>query len=311
MGRTLIQEKGSLGGSRNVFVKLQGKKNELVYPTFGAFLANPFKGAAKIFAGDLFEYRTDEKGLNPSVLLLKTFKVKSMDGTTVVIYKDGYKHIPFVGDILMKAPSVIGGKGKAYAVSAVTIGTDGNWQLTLNNALDSCVDGDILVEAKEAGASAEMLIKRINAVAPNDYDCYYEAASNPSATSDIEWYKARYALTPALGGLMYTEKMSPMPACVLAINKSNVNGWFAVDYCNRPVDNEEAIAADFKKVDDKFDILHQKGAEAPTTATVGVVGSQYVVTATGSEALYICTAVTAAVGETPASYTWVKVFEAQ
>lgn len=303
MGRTLIQEKGSLGGSRNVFVKLQGKKNELVYPTFGAFLANPFKGAAKIFAGDLFEYRTDEKGLNPSVLLLKTFKVKSMDGTTVVIYKDGYKHIPFVGDILMKAPSVIGGKGKAYAVSAVAIGTDGNWQLTLTNALDSCVDGDILVEAKAAGASAEMLIKRINAVAPNDYDCYYEAASNPSATSSIEWYKARYALTPALGGLMYTEKMSPMPACVLAINKSNVNGWFAVDYLNRPLDDEA-------KAEEKAAIMNQSGTEAPTTTTVGVVGSQYVVTTSGSEALYICTAVTPAAGETPASYTWVKVFDA-
>ena len=42
MGRTLIQEKGSIGGSRFVFVKLQGVKNELVFPTFGAILQNPF-----------------------------------------------------------------------------------------------------------------------------------------------------------------------------------------------------------------------------------------------------------------------------
>lgn len=234
MGRTLIQEKGSLGGSRNVFVKLQGRKNELVYPTFGAFLANPFKGAAKIFAGDLFEYRTDENGLNPSVYLLKTFKVKSMSDTTVVLYKDGYKHIPFVGDVLMKAPTTIGGTGKAYAITAVTTNADGNWQVTFATAIDSCTDGDILVEAEAAGASATMLVKTINAVAPNDYDCSFDAAAtNPNATSDIEWYKARYALTPALGGLMYTTKMSPVPQCVLDLNKCNVNGWFAVDYCNR------------------------------------------------------------------------------
>lgn len=52
-------------------------------------------------------------------------------------------------------------------------------------------------------------------------------------------------------------------------------------------------------------LLHQSGATAPTTSTVGVVGSQYVVTTSGSEALYVCTA-TATV-EDVTTYTWVQV----
>ena len=47
-GRKTIQKSGSIGGSRAVFVKLQGNKNELVYPTFGGFLKNPFKKCCKV-----------------------------------------------------------------------------------------------------------------------------------------------------------------------------------------------------------------------------------------------------------------------
>ena len=40
-GRKTIQRSGTIGGARSVFVKLQGNKNELVYPTFGGFIQNP------------------------------------------------------------------------------------------------------------------------------------------------------------------------------------------------------------------------------------------------------------------------------
>mgnify|MGYP003311745762 CR=1 FL=1 len=70
-GTTLLQEHGAIGGARSVFVKLFGTKNELVYPTHGGYLKNAFKQGGKIFAGDLFEYRTDDKGENP-VLVLKS-----------------------------------------------------------------------------------------------------------------------------------------------------------------------------------------------------------------------------------------------
>lgn len=220
-GRTLIQQRGKMGGSRHVLVKLQGVKNELVFPTFGGQLQNPFGGAAKIYAGDLFEFRTDDAGVNPKVYLLKTFKVKSASDTTVIIERDGFKHIPFVGDSLMVAPEEIGGAGTAATVTGVKATSD-TWELTLNVSLTAS-EGDILVEADAEG---NMLVKDINAVAPCDYDCLYA----PAVAGDKEDFdKARYFIAPALGGLMYTKKMSPMPACVLKLNKCNINGWFKVE----------------------------------------------------------------------------------
>lgn len=231
LGRSLFQAKGDTGGAKHVFVKLQGEKNELVYPTFGGRVMNPFKGAAKIFAGDLMEYRTDADGLNPSIYLLKTYKVKSQSGTTVNIYRDGYKHKPFVGDILMKAPASIGGTGAASAVTAVSKTNDGSddvWALTVGTELTGLTDGDILVEAVEAGTGKAMVVKNINAVAPCDYDFLYNPVADPSDDED-EFDAARYYLTPALGGLMYKNKMSPVPACCDEFNKSSVTGWFRIE----------------------------------------------------------------------------------
>lgn len=233
LGRTLIQQKGEIGGSRYVFVKLQGQKNDLVFPTFGGKVMNPFKGAAKIYAGDLFEYRTNDEGLKPEIYILKTYKVKSMSGTTIKIYRDGYKHIPFVGDVLMKAPEKIGAQGgQASVVTAVVKSQDSSvdvWEVTVDTEISGLVDGDILVEAKDKTqtATGTMLVQNINAVAPYDYDfLYYPAATD----NNDDFEKARYYLTPALGGTMYVNKMSPMPKCVLDLNKCNINGWFKVEF---------------------------------------------------------------------------------
>lgn len=231
LGRTLVQTNGVIGGAKHVFVPLEGYKNELVFPLFGGQVKNPFKGAAKIFAGDLMEYRTNDDGVKPEIYILKTFKVKSSVSTTLKIYRDGFKHIPFVGDILMKAPASIGGTGGATAVTAVKKTTDdgGNvWEITLADTnIGTLSDGDILVEAAEAGTAKAMLVKNINAVAPCDYDFLYEPVADASSDDDFE--SARYFLTPALGGNMFKSKMSPLPACVDEFNKSSVNGWFRIE----------------------------------------------------------------------------------
>lgn len=227
MGTTLIQTSGVVGGAKNVFVKLQGAKDWLVYPTFGGKLQNPFKGAAKIFAGDLFEYRTDENGENPELYLLKTYKVakNSSSETTVLIERDGYKHIPFVGDVLMKAPDTFSATGAAYTVTAVEETTEAGaavWKITLNTTLGELVKGDILVEAEEENASGTMLVQNPNTVADKDFDMFYPPATDSNKKG------ARYNLTPALHGIMYINKMSPMPQVVLDINKSRINGWFEI-----------------------------------------------------------------------------------
>lgn len=236
-GRTLVQKRGSIGGARDVFVKLADIKNDLVFPTFGGRIMNPFKGVAKIYAGDLIEYRTDDKGVNPEIYLLKTYQVakNSSSETTFQIVRDGYKHVPFVGDILMKAPDSIDGTGAGYTVTAVVAKKGGDtgkedvWEITVKTTLGELNKGDILVEAKEENASAKMLVQNINAVAPCDYDFLYENVSNPADEED-EFDAARYFMTPALGGLMYRWKMSPVPKCVEVFNKATVNGWFKISH---------------------------------------------------------------------------------
>ena len=221
-GTTLLQKKGEFGGARSVFVKLQGNnKNDMVFPTFGGQLKNPFKGAAKIYAADLFEIRYDDCGENPELYLLKTYKVESVSGTTVNVVRDGYKHIPFVGDKIGVAPDEIGGAVTAVTVTAVAeakVGTQDVWALTVSGTLDAS-KGDVLVEAGEDG---NMVVKMINAVATCDYDCFYAGATGKE---DI-FTAARYFMAPALHATAYICKMSPLPECVLALNKSRINGWY-------------------------------------------------------------------------------------
>jgi hypothetical protein len=220
-GRKLIQRRGEVGGAKSVFVKLQGIKNELVYPSIGGMIKNPFRGAAKLFAGDLCEYRTNEKGVKPEVYILKTYLVESVSGSTVNIVRDGYKHIPFVGDMLGVAPEEIGGAVSAVTVTAVAkskVGEVDVWALTVDGSLDAS-KGDVLVEAK----GGQMVVKAINGVVDADCDML-----DAPATGDEDFDGARYMYTPALGGIMYTHKMSPMPACVLKLNQSPINGWFQI-----------------------------------------------------------------------------------
>ena len=221
-GRKTSQRRGTVGGARSVFVKLQGNKNELVYPTFGGYIKNPFKGTAKLFAGDLIEYRTDNDGVNPEIYILKTYLVESVSGSVVNIVKDAYKHIPFVGDKIGVAPSELGGEMTVVTINSIKTSKVGDvevWACTCSAALTT-KKGDVLVEAD---GSNKMMVKAINAVAPTDLDMF-----DAPATGDEDFDGARYSYTPALGGIMYISKMSPMPACVLAENRAKVNGWYQI-----------------------------------------------------------------------------------
>ena len=231
-GNVLIQAKGEIGGSRNVFVKLQSSaKNGLVYPTTGGVLKNPFKGRAKIYAGDLLEYNPGiEVDGGATVKVLKTYEVAKATSTTeVLIKRDGFRHIPFVGDILMVAPSTVSGTGTGVTVTAVDSTTDSTegdvWKLTVSAAV-TAAKGAILVEADKAGAGAKGVVTNPNCYAPCDYDFIFDPAS---ATEKFDG--ARYMLTPCLANdstVLYKTKMSPIPAGVLALNRSKVQGWFSL-----------------------------------------------------------------------------------
>jgi len=307
-GRVLLQQRGTIGGLRYVFVKLQGgAKNDLVFPTTGCKLLNPFKGYGKFYASDLVEYRmggigyilktyeaakayngvevvesavatngAENSGVTDVSVTAATFGTKVLvsgtysfafdtnwhldggldnetlseygitltgsaaDGDTFsVVYvkpipvdsylflkRDKYRHKPFVGDIIMKAPATLTGTGKAAAITAIEETTEGVydvWKITLGTALDSMVLGDVLVEGTEVGSGKQALVTNPNMVLPWDLECLFEPA-----TSDIDFDGARYMFSPVLSELAYLDRMSVLPESVKALNRSRVVGWFKI-----------------------------------------------------------------------------------
>ena len=323
-GLALIQTNGKVGGYKNVFVNLVGNHNDLVYPHIGGKVMNPPKGQAKMWAGDLLEYRPSgsSKNLDPEIYILRTFLVADAvsASTTVYIARDEFKHKPFVGDCLMVAPDVIGGEGTAVKVSAVTattatingVATD-VWQLTVSASM-TIEKGAVLVESEkvadtDSSATKAMLVKNINGVFDCDADFAWDdniadvgvsrgMDGEISSVTDADFYKARYQYTPALGGLMWIDKMNPMPQCVLDLNQCNVAGWYHVNWALNGKKGAAANAA----MQQEMDSYHLTGTTDPTTATAAPVGAEYINTT--DNGVFKCVAVSD--GDTP-SYTWVEV----
>lgn len=233
-GRTMLSGRGVIGGTREVFVPRVCVLNDQVFPQTGGVIKNPFKTGGKMYAGDLVEYRWNGNGTansykNAEVILLKVFEVQESTGssdTTVYVKRDGFRHKPCVGDVLMKAPANFATTGTAVTVSAVEATTNKKenvWKLTLSEALGALATSNILVEAAEAGSGKKMLVQNPNAVLPCDLDLKYI----PATGKDDE-EGATYMVTPALHATMYTYLMSPIPPAVKAINKSRIDGWFEI-----------------------------------------------------------------------------------
>ena len=241
IGRARVAKEYSNGGARNIDVDFQGLKNDLVYVLWGGVLANPFPGAAKLYTGDMFQQILDDKGENPKLYCLKVYEAAAETTTTTLkLVRDGYHHIPFVGDTIMVEPTTIGGSGTVADVTAITKKTepDGTkvWELTLNRAL-TVAKGDILVEgvadSAKTDGTGKMLISGINCFAPYDYDFVFEPVANPDDEDDFE--DAEYQLTPVVGVLGYIHKMNLIPKCVLKLNQSRYNGIFAFNALHAPV----------------------------------------------------------------------------
>jgi len=209
-------------------------KDALVFPTSGGIVKNPFKGNARAFAGTLAEYIPSNGSNGSEIRILKSYAVAkaTTESTDSDIYlkRDGYSLIPFVGDILMVAPSTLTGKGTAVTVTAVEKATDGTagdvWKVTLSAALGSLTTSSVLVEAKEAGSSKEAMVTNPNSYLPCDFDFVFDPA-----TSEDDFDGARYLITPALAlgdVFLYEDRMQPLSAALKALNKSKVKGWFNI-----------------------------------------------------------------------------------
>lgn len=233
-GRALVQARGSIGGHRYVFVKLQmSGKDALVFPTSGGIVKNPFKGNARAFAGTLAEYIPSNGSNGSEIRILKSYAVaKTSESSDTVIYlkRDGYSLIPFVGDVLMVAPTTLVGKETAVTVTAVEKTTDGTagdvWKVTLSATLGALTTSSVLVEAKEAGSGKEAMVTNPNSYLPCDFDFVFD----PAASED-DFDGARYLITPALAlgdVFLYEDRMQPLSAALKALNKSKVKGWFNI-----------------------------------------------------------------------------------
>ena len=71
-----------------------------------------------------------------------------------------------------------------------------------------------------AAIEAAGMVTNPNAVLDCDYDMLY----NPSDPDG----GANYLITPVWHGVMWKCRMSALPDCVKAINKSNVTSWFVI-----------------------------------------------------------------------------------
>lgn len=233
-GRALVQARGSIGGHRYVFVKLQmSGKDALVFPTSGGIVKNPFKGNARAFAGTLAEYIPSNGSNGSEIRILKSYAVakatSESSDTDIYLKKDGYSLIPFVGDVLMVAPTTLTDKGTAVTVTAVekaTDGTAGVWKVTLSATLGALTTSSVLVEAKEAGSNKEAMVTNPNCYLPCDFDFVFDPAA-----SDDDFDGARYLITPALAlgdVFLYEDRMQPLSAALKALNKSKVKGWFNI-----------------------------------------------------------------------------------
>lgn len=230
-GRTLIQAHGSIGGHKNVFVKLvKGSKDALCYPTTGGILKNPFKGRAKIYAGDLIEYTPNINNTTGAEVKILKFYELAKDATdtdtTIKLVRDGYHHIPFVGDTIMVGQKDFTTKALGVTITAVEKGTEGTadvWNVTLSVTLAVALkQGNILVEAEKAGVSVSPMVTNPNAYADKDMDFLYDA--NMEGLDDLQ-----YMLTPALAQedtVIDLVAIGNLPPAVLALNKSRVKTWF-------------------------------------------------------------------------------------
>lgn len=230
-GRTLIQAHDSIGGFKNVFVKLvKGNKDALCYPTTGGVLKNPFKGRAKIYAGDLCEYTPNQdENTGAEVKILKFYELAKEATATDTTYKfvrDGYHHIPFVGDNIMVGQKDFATKALGVTITKVEKSTEGTadiWLVTVSKTLGTEQHkGDVFVEAASAGASVLPMVTNPNAYADKDMDFLYDA--NMEGLDDLQ-----YMFTPALAQedtVIDLVAIGTLPPAVLALNKSRVKSWF-------------------------------------------------------------------------------------
>lgn len=223
-GNVNVQLSGKTGEKRYVFVDLDYVPH--VYAPYGGVIQNPFPFGGKAFQGDIVE-----QNLNGKIYLLKTFTVLDAVGATdtaIYLKRDPFLHQPFVGDILMKAPSTITTTGtgvKITAVEATTTTVSSKtvdcWKLTITaNAFGTLAADDILVEVDKEGSGAKMLVQNPNGFLEQDIQFNFTASE-----------AATYSIAPILAGVIWRARANAIPSCVnTKANSVKFSEWFGFNF---------------------------------------------------------------------------------
>lgn len=187
----------------------------------GGTILNPKKGFDHLYAAQLVQY-TPAQGC----LIFRSFGVKTATSaatdTTIYINGDGYGDAPEVGMLIMKAPSAANGTGQSALVTNVVYDeTNEQFAVTISVALGSLSAGDILVEAAgdEASASATVLVPKPNTFIEADRDLM------PTEGFGLTG-QANYSISTVYNKQAWIARMQPLPAYVLANNRSLIDGIF-------------------------------------------------------------------------------------
>ena len=187
----------------------------------GGTILNPKKGFDHLYAAQLVQY-TPAQGC----LIFRSFGVKAATSaatdTTIYINGDGYGDAPEVGMLIMKAPSAATGTGQSALVTNVVYDeANEQFAVTLSVALGTLAAGDILVEAagEEESASANVLVPKPNTFIEADRDLM------PTEGYGITG-QANYSISTVYNKQAWIARMQPLPAYVLANNRSLIDGIF-------------------------------------------------------------------------------------
>jgi len=187
----------------------------------GGTILNPKKGFDHLYAAQLVQY-TPAQGM----LIFRSFGVKTATAaaTDKVIYinGDGYGDAPEEGMLIMKAPATATGTGQSALVTKVEYDeANEQFKVTLDTALGALAVDDILVEAagEEADEDATVLVPKPNTFIEADRDLM------PTEGYGLTG-QANYSISTVYNKQAWIQRMQPLPAYVLANNRSLIDGIF-------------------------------------------------------------------------------------
>ena len=213
----------------------EGRKNVLL----GGTILNPKKGFDHLYAAQLVQYTP-----NQGCLIFRSFALKesaAANATSYVINGDGYGDAPEVGMLVMVAPNAVkvetltadttSGEvtktvadytGQSAKITAVEYdATNEKFTITLDNTLGALDAGAILVEATGTAksASAKVLVPNPNTFIEADHDLMPTDGFGITGT-------ANYSISTVYDKQAWIQRMQPLPAYVLANNRSLIDGIF-------------------------------------------------------------------------------------